>query len=587
MSKLRRLHVAALVTLSVAASMPVAASIELSVLGRYAIGQFSADGAVAEIPAYDPVSKRLFVVSGVQKKVEVLDASDPSSPTLIGSIDTTSFGEGFSPNSAAVGRRFPPLLAQLPKFLLDLIPNAILDAFGWQHGSVLALAIENGNKQAPGVIALYNPQTLQLLGSATVGALPDMVTFTHNGRYALVANEGEPNSYNQPNSVDPEGSVSVVDVTRPGSPTVRTAGFSSYNGQDATLRSQGVRIFGPNASVAQDMEPEYISVGDDDQTAYVALQENNAIASIDLATAKVKRIAALGTKDHNVAGSGLDPSDREISSSQGKVLIGNWPVRGLYMPDGIASYSVGGVAYVVTANEGDARDYTGFAEEKRIKDLTLDTAVFPNASDLKKDAQLGRLKVTSTLGDANSDGKYEALYSFGARSFSIFRPSGQLVFDSGDDIEQITSSSTDENGVTAKFNANHSGAGARTLDDRSDDKGPEPEGVVLGKIGDRTYAFVGLERFGGVMAYDVTDPQAPVFADFINTRDFSIAVDPAVGVGGDLGPEGLVFVPAKDSPNGKPLLIVSYEVSGTTVIFQIDELPDIDIRAEVSVGIAR
>ena len=39
---------------------------------------------------------------------------------------------------------------------------------------------------------------------------------------------------------------------------------------------------------------------------------------------------------------------------------------------------------------------------------------------------------------------------------------------------------------------------------------------------------------------------------------------------GDLGPEGLVFIPAAQSPNGRPLLVVGNEVSGTTAVLQLN-----------------
>jgi len=231
-----------------------------------------------------------------------------------------------------------------------------------------------------------------------------------------------------------------------------------------------------------------------------------------------------------------------------------------YQPDAIASYAVGGITYLVTANEGDAREYTGFAEEVRVRAhyaAGLDPAVFPDAANLVLDSNLGRLKVTSTPNGGstgkNASGLGTEIYSFGGRSFSIWKTDGTRVFDSGEDLEQRTKALTE-----ALFNVSHDN---NTLDARSTAKGPEPEGVVLGTFGTKTYAFIGLERVGGVMVYDVSTPTAPSFVTYLNSR---------AGVTGDRGPEGLALIKGDKSPNGKPLLIVGNEVSGTTAIYQIN-----------------
>jgi hypothetical protein len=308
--------------------------------------------------------------------------------------------------------------------------------------------------------------------------------------------------------------------------------------------------------VAQDLEPEYIAVSPDGQVAYVTCQENNAIVVIDIAKAKALDILPLGYKDWSQ--SKLDASDKDDA-----INIQAWPVFGMYEPDAIAAYDVAGITYLVTANEGDSRDYDGFSEEARVSDLLLDPTAFPTAADLQKKGKLGRLNVTTTLGDYDGDGDFDALYTLGGRSFSIWQVAGGLtqVYDSGDDLEQITA-------VAFPDDFNSDNAENDSFDNRSDNKGPEPEGVTLGVMGGKTYAFIGLERIGGVMVYDVTDPFAPVFEDYLNTRDFS--GDPAAGTAGDLGPEGLEFVPAAASPTGKPLLIVAYEVSGSVAIFEIE-----------------
>jgi DNA-binding beta-propeller fold protein YncE len=504
-------------------------SMTLEKIGGYDGGALGA----AEITAFDASTARLFVVNGANGTVDVLDLRDPRAPKLVGTINVASLGAGV--NSVAV------------------------------HDGLVALAIEASPKTNPGVVAFYNAADLRLLETVTVGALPDMVTFTPDGKTLLVANEGEPNSYGLPDSVDPEGSVSVITVNRGGRPTVATADFKSFNGKEAELRAQGIRIYGPGASAAQDLEPEYITVNDSGTTAYVTLQENNAVAIVDIATAKVLSIRPLGFKNHNVAGMGLDASDEDggtnTNTGTPAIKIAPYPVRGLYLPDAIASYSVNGEVYLVTANEGDARaDWPGFNEETRVRahcTAGLDPTIFPDAANLILDSNLGRLRITSTPNGGstgkNAQGQCTELYSFGARSFSIWNSSFTRVFDSGDQFEQRTQAL-----ANAKFNSSHDND---TLDSRSPSKGPEPEGVVLGKIGSKTFAFIGLERVGGVMVYDITNPVSPSFVTYFNPRN---------GASGDRGPEGVVFVPASKSPTGKPLLILGHEVSGTTTVLQVN-----------------
>lgn len=503
------------------------------------------DQGASEIPAFDPVSKRLFVVNAALKTVDVFNLADPANPIRIGQIDVSALGD--SVNSVAVGN------------------------------GIVALAIEAPVKQDAGKVAFYrasadfSPTASPVaapLSVADVGALPDMLTFTPDGRTVLVANEGEPNSYNNAGStsVDPEGSVSLVDISSIAAPVVRTVSFAAFNDQKEILRRQGIRIFGPNASVAQDLEPEYIAVAEDGKTAWVTLQENNAMAIIDVVAGTVKALVPLGYKDHFAAGSGLDARTRPAPGSVG---IRSEPVFGMYQPDAIASYVINGETYLITANEGDVREYAGLNaagnEAISVRDIPADKFSAGLKAlcggDCRADSSLGRLKVSAFMG--NVDGIYDELFAFGARSFSIWTAAGDLVHDSGDEIEVRTAAA-----FPANFNASNTN---NELDNRSDDKGPEPEGVTTGKIGSKTYAFIGLERVGGIMVYDVSVPTAPVFQDYLNPRDFTQATNTAAA--GDLGPEGLVFISAARSPNGKPLLVVGNEISGTTAIYQVNITP--------------
>ncbi|MBN3876121.1 MAG: putative Ig domain-containing protein [Nostoc sp. JL23] len=378
-----------------------------------------------------------------------------------------------------------------------------------------------------------------------------MLTFTPDGTKVLVANEGEPNSYGQVNLVDPEGSVSIIDISGGvANATVAQASFTSFNSQIATLKAAGVRITGPGSTVAQDLEPEYIAVSPDGKTARITLQENNAIAILDIASATITNILPLGAKNYNLPGNGLDASDRDLTSSSGKINIQNWPVFGLYQPDAIASFTANGQTYYITANEGDSRDYTGFSEEIRVgaNGYVLDPTVFPNAATLKQNTNLGRLTVTNATGDTDGDGDFDRIEAFGGRSFSIWNASGNQIFDSGDQFEQITATK-----VPTLFNSD---GAADTFDTRSDNKGPEPEGVAIGVINNRTYAFIGLERTGDVIVYEVTNPNKPSFVQYINTPE-NVAI------------EGLTFVSAADSPTGKPLLVTTAEVSKTVAVFEV------------------
>jgi 2',3'-cyclic-nucleotide 2'-phosphodiesterase/3'-nucleotidase/5'-nucleotidase len=404
----------------------------------------------------------------------------------------------------------------------------------------------------------------------TVGALPDMLTFTPNGRFVLVANEGEPNSYNQPDSVDPDGSVSMIDL-RNGiaaltQSDVTQLGFAAFN--DKSLLAPSIRVYGPNATVAQDLEPEYIAVSNDSRTAWVTLQENNALAVLDLPNKRVTSLIGLGFKDHSVPDNGFDASDRDGHT----IAIQARPVLGMYQPDAIAAFVHQGKTYLITANEGDVREWPGLpgsTEAARVSSLALDAAAFPDGAALKANASLGRLNVTKFNGNTDADPEFEQLYSFGARSFSVWDTAGQLRYDSGSLLERLTAARFPD-----YFNANHTNntndqpnPNDWTHDSRSDDKGPEPEGVTVAKLFGRQFAFIGLERIGGVVIVDLTHPTAPLFVDYVNTRTFGVPANSAAAE--DLGPEGLIVVSEEDSPTGTPLLIVANEVSGTTRIFEI------------------
>ncbi|WP_151958739.1 choice-of-anchor I family protein [Acinetobacter junii] len=556
---------------------PTPETIKLSVLGHYKTNIFAE--SAAEIPAYDAASKRLFVVNAQKGLVDVLDASKPEQPIHIAELSARDYLADSEVNSVAV------------------------------HNGIVAIAVQAKNKTDAGLVVFFNAKDLSFMSKVAVGSLPDMLTFSPNGKTVLVANEAEPND---DYSIDPEGSVSIIDIRDIKQPKASIADFRAWNSQKADLMAKGVRIFGPNATVAQDLEPEYITISGDSKTAWVTLQENNAIARIDIAQQKVTDIYPLGYKDHGVMGNELDVSDRDS-----KIDIKTWTgLVGMYQPDSIANYQVNGQTYLVTANEGDSREWLkdedayfagnlaqGYVENIRMKHLfnskgfnaegdypahlqkiangvkgaKLNPVTFAycgatatEAGDCRKDGNLGRLNIAWNMGyQTNADGSpkldangrliYDKLYAYGARSFSIWNTQGQLVWDSGSEFEKKISEL-----FPTYFNTDHE---AVSLDDRSDNKGPEPEGITLGTIGAKTFAFIGLERMSGVMVYDITTPMQPKFVEYFTTRNF-VETDSAKQ--GDLGPEGLIFIAAKDSPNGKPLLVVGNEVSGSTAIYQVN-----------------
>ena len=386
-----------------------------------------------------------------------------------------------------------------------------------------------------GVIALYD-----LAGSPLeayeIGNLPDMLTFSKNGKKIYVANEGEAQDLQ-----DPAGSISIIHVK---TGKVETFGFEAFDDQVDALRAEGVRIL-PGQLPSTDFEPEYIAEGSNGKL-FVTLQEANAVAVFDQKAKLFIDILPLGVADHSLPGFGLDASDK------GAVIdITNLPVFGLHMPDAIAAVKIGGEQYFLTANEGDDR-----GESVRVEDITLDPTVFPDAAKLQNENVLGRLNVSSIDGDTDGDGDYEALYAYGSRSFNIYTEEGDLVFSSGDDFEQIIAATR----VPNAFNNDGfpSDAPGVVDDGRSDNKGPEPEGIATGKINGDTFAFIGLERDSGVMIYNITDPENATFVDYIDGY-----------AAGDIGPEVVKFVPANESTSGEAQIAVSYEISGTTAIYDL------------------
>ena len=473
---------------------------------------------------------------------------------------------------------------------------------------LVAVAIEAATKQDAGLIALYRSDTLALIGTYTAGALPDMVALTDDARYILTANEGEPSA---DYSNDPEGSVTVVDLKEgfdAANAVVNQVSFAEFNTDAARAAEMPmyVRLAGPaGTSVAQDLEPEYIALNTAGDTAWVALQENNALAIIDIESASVTAFKGLGLKSWNAAsGNELDASNKDAGTGE---FASYEQLVGLYMPDTLASVDIDGTTFILSANEGDGREYIyettqeacdnashtwdgddfapggdnedataytteeddciSFIDEARGGDIVdLVDAAHPLKAALDDNDQLKRIKVIT---DAASYAAGDDIVTFGARSFSIWSEAGDLVYDSGDVIaKQVYAVEPDH------FNSTNDEGNSG--DNRSDDKGTEPEAIETAKIGERYFAFVGLERQGGVMVFDITDPAAPVFQSYLNNRDFTEGVcteldgdecnnDTYNTAAGDLGPESIDYF----TRGGAHYIAVGNEVSGTTSVFEI------------------
>ena len=487
--------------------------VTLTPFATYHSGLFEA--SASEIVAHDPRSGRVFVTNASTGNIDILQLSVTSGLTLVSVINT---------------------------------PNPVNHVRIWDDGteSHVIAAIRGASLTSPGTVGVYSTTGIPQ-ATYTVGAFPDMLYVTSTG-LVLTANEGQPAGGN-----NPEGSVSIINLN---TGIVQTVSFSGFNGQEPALRNQGVRIF-PGIPASLDLEPEYIAVAPDNTTAYAVCQEQNSVVTIDIPTATATAIHSLGYKDHSLPGNGLDPSD-----SDGGPNINTWPIRGLPMPDSSVAFDVNGQTYLLTANEGGARN-----EDARTRTLNLDPTAYPNAGFLQANSRIGRIQASTIDGDTDGDGDFDQIYTYGTRSFSIFNMTNnaQRVFDSGDQFATAITQ-TSGNQLNCNHTSNNSGDG------RSDNKGCEPEAATVAQIGDRTIAFIGLERQSGIMVYDVTDPPNSFFLSYFTNRNFNANIEsPAAG---DLGVESIVFVEADDNPTGLPMILTGNEISGTTSAFIVSIQPD-------------
>ena len=543
-------------------------ALNINLIGRAVLNAQSPEGA-AEIVAYQASKKWIYAInsSGDEAVVNIIPANTFDTAALVkdneGIVNATNLASAIT---------------------LSLNENTPGDANSIAidaNNQLLAVAMAATNVGEAGQIAFYNisGDTPVFIKNVTVGALPDMVAFSHDGAKVVVANEGEPNG---DYSIDPEGTISIIDITNGTiADTALSINFQAYNNKQAELEAQGLVFANPtgriingnliNTTVAMDLEPEYVSISKDNKYAYISIQENNGLAIINLEDNSLE-LKGLGFKDWSNLQ--FDASDKD-----GGVNFKSYSgLYGMYQPDTIASFSWKGANFIVSANEGDAREYffdasdeadciakggldydakdgcLAYIDESRVEDLTL-AANFDYLNN--DDNDIGRLKVTTVKGDINNDGQYESLYAYGARSFTIWDSNGLVVFDSGDQIARVTAS--------VHGNAFNNNEDENKGDTRSDDKGAEPEALTLGKVGDRLFAFVGLERMGAIMVFDITNPYDVKFQDYFYNR----GLEPSADITGDLAPEGMTFVPAAQSATNEALLIVGNEISGSIAVWEI------------------
>jgi hypothetical protein len=504
-----------------------AASLRLRQIARYGAGVYNAEGGVQEIIAYNPDNRYAYSVNGQAGTLTVISLEELTDDSGV---------------TALTGR--------------DIDVKSLVSAAGFIYGDMTSVAVSpDGTRLAaaiqaeaydrPGRVAVFafgENGRLNFLKAYETGVQPDMVLFADNHRI-LTADEGEPRQGYGAGAVDPKGSVTIVDLA---AESVTVSDFSDFDGKRDQLLAAGV-VLKKGAAPSVDLEPEYIAAAGG--KAYVSLQEANAVAVLDLAANTFEDIYSAGVQDYSYIAVDLDnTSDREGAYTP-RYYANTY---GLRMPDGIAAYQRDGKSYILTANEGDSRQWGDYLNENEVRLVAADgTETAKKVRMLTEDYE-----GLPGLGDGSVN------YLFGGRSFSLFEAGQEgltLVYDSGAAFEAQTAAYLPD-----YFNVSNDDV---EKDSRSNKKGPEPESVVTGEINGKTYAFIGLERVGGVMVYEVTDPKQVSFVNYINSRDF-IHVDEN-GIGPDDAPEGLCFVPAGQSPTGEALLLAAFEVSGTVAAYEL------------------
>ena len=544
------------------------AALNLTQIARYSAGQYNVDGGVMEIVAYNQATEWAYAINGQSGKLAAIPLAGLTAGAHVEALTGTEIDVKALVEAEDSTFQYGDMTS------VAISPDS----------TTLAAALQAQGSNDAGRVALFTCEedgTLTLEALVETGAQPDMVTFAGDG-VVLTADEGEPREGYGEDIADPKGSVTVVDVEAQESTVVD---FSAFDSQRDQLAEDGI-VLKKGSAPSVDLEPEYIAVSGG--KAYVTLQENNAIAVLDIESQAFGGVYSAGFEDHSTTAIDLDKKDDAYDPQTYESLLG------IRMPDGIAAFTVEGTTYLVTANEGDAREWgdedqgTFYLSEDE-RDFSEEGVTSPTGAITAENSGLeGKVVFFKTEDFDGLDPEKD--YVFGGRSFTVFQVTEnglEEVFTSGDDFEALTAQYVPE-----YFNASNDNA---VLDDRSGKKGPEAESVTVGTVDGKTYAFVALERTGGVMVYDVTDPEAITFVNYVNTRDFGTTVEGSEEyedgeldkwvTGGDVAPEGLLFLDAASSPNGEPLLLAACEVSGTVAVYQLGSedltvLPFTDVNSD-------
>lgn len=528
--------------LSVVGQPAYAQGLELKLLSAFTQAQGARPGS-AEILSYSPqdftVASTMAGSAGYGVQLLTLGASGTLTERALVTFDS-AFGFNAS-NEPLIGSA----------------SSTALDPLGRGFGAVALIPASNGT--TAGKVGFFDYRATagasRNLATVDVGFHPDSLRFSSDGKYLFVANEGE---FTTGGSTDKEGSVSIIDlssvsgvgdVSKLKNSAVHTFDFTAGNLKPG-VTLDGLRLndrsAGALANPHRHVEPEYVyELGGQ---VYVSLQENNALAVLDvntadLASSRWSAVHPLGRLTQTI-----DASDRDGPGGTTAAKIDD-VVAGLPMPDAIAVFKHNGQTYVVTVNEGDARPDDGDIAR-------FGSNVDPDFTGDKSNAGLGRLNVLKAESDTDGDGKYDTPVMLGTRSFSIWNATtGSLVKDSGSlepvllALDPLTHNMN--SGLTSNF------------DTRSDDKGPEPEALTIGMFGDRRVAFVGMERQNGILAYDITDPTQMLLLGYVNSY-----------ADGLVSPESLLFVDAASSPTGAALLLAGYELGdGAIGVYSAVPLP--------------
>lgn len=516
--------------------------LKLTKLGSYVSGISDLDGGVAEIVSYDVVDNKAWVVNGATGKLDILN---------LGGITC-----GTSDAISAVSLDIKAMAAEMvPGFSYGDMTSASVNA----DLRLVAVALQSADYDQNGYVGLLNTDG-EMLAMIEAGIQPDMLTFNRadhpEDTVILVANEGEPREGYGERVTDPAGSVTIVhlNVDDLAASIPVNVGFDAFDSQREELVANGV-ILGKGNMPSVDLEPEYIAC--DYETAYITLQENNAVAVLDLESGTFTGVYSLGYQDYSLEENAVDLVE------DGEYAAKSYPdAVGAYMPDGISMYESDGKTYLVTANEGDAREWG--ADETEYCNEIKQTLTAADGTEAEKVRT-----IDPKLTDGLPEGK-TVLY--GSRSFSVYRVDEDgltQVFDSGNDFESKTAQYLPDYFNCSNDDNDH--------DSRSAKKGPEPESVTVGSIGNSFYVFVALERTGGIMAYEVdtsTNPETAVYTNYINTRDFSEnpgdaapEASPDFYLTGDVAPEGMYLINTPDTA----ILLVAYEVSGTVSAYAVGD----------------